>query len=85
MHGAALNYFWSKDARSGKQCTFRDRRSCDSCDSYDSCEGCESCEFSLANVTELVEYHKWYAEDYMNETLGYIAMSATLKDIYFDI
>lgn len=45
----------------------------------DSCESCESCEFSLANVTELVEYHKWYAEDFMNETLRYVAMSQHLK------
>ena len=41
----------------------------------DSCESCESCEFSLANVTELVEYQKWSAEDFMNETLRYVAMS----------
>jgi len=41
----------------------------------DSCESCESCEFSLANVTELVEYHKWYAEDFMNETLRQVIIS----------
>ena len=67
MHDAARNYFWkgvrSKGVRR-KECTF-----------MDSCESCESCEFSLANVTELVEYHKWYAEDFMNETLRFVAMS----------
>ena len=73
MHAAARNYFWKGARNKGvrrKECTFKDRSSC---------ESCKSCEFSLANVTELVEYHKWYAEDFMNETLRYVAMSQHLK------